>query len=251
MMKEYGSNYQQVADVSESAAKTQQWGKWELQRLKVLAQENSGKTYKFKSLSLACAISMIASGIVGLFTEITRINLLAAFVEVYIFGFGIIMLTVDASDLLCPSNRKKWVTEYVFFITTLWGKGAFYLFAGALMMAQWSSELMIVVLLGALVFLLGCFMLYSGYSAQDKLSQLQSTLSSEDVLLKKFEEFDEDKNGALDKKELVRLCKSLGSNLTTAELESFVLLMDTNNNGRVEYGEFLAWWKGNSAPSEV
>jgi Ca2+-binding EF-hand superfamily protein len=42
---------------------------------------------------------------------------------------------------------------------------------------------------------------------------------------------------------LAELCKSLGSPLSYNVLESAILLLDKNNDGKIQYDEFLAWYK--------
>lgn len=42
---------------------------------------------------------------------------------------------------------------------------------------------------------------------------------------------------------LASLCQSLGSPLDYNTLESAILLLDTNGDNKIQYEEFLAWYK--------
>jgi Ca2+-binding EF-hand superfamily protein len=59
-----------------------------------------------------------------------------------------------------------------------------------------------------------------------------------------FKRFDIDNTGTLDSAELASLCQSLGSPLTLNELESAILVLDVNGDGKITYGEFLKWYVG-------
>ena len=43
---------------------------------------------------------------------------------------------------------------------------------------------------------------------------------------------------------LATLCSELGSPLDYNALESALLMLDVNANGKISYAEFLGWYKG-------
>lgn len=47
---------------------------------------------------------------------------------------------------------------------------------------------------------------------------------------------------------LASLCSDLGSPLDYNTLESALLILDTNANGKISYDEFIGWYKGTSRP---
>jgi len=53
-----------------------------------------------------------------------------------------------------------------------------------------------------------------------------------------------DGSGFLDGKELPSLLKSLGHELSKPELDSAMLILDTNGSGKIEYSEFKDWLLG-------
>mmetsp|Transcript_3973 Transcript_3973/g.5524 ORF Transcript_3973/g.5524 Transcript_3973/m.5524 type:complete len:264 (+) Transcript_3973:73-864(+) len=243
---DYGTNLAQAQEFGKKAldSKPVQWGKWELERLKGLAMENSGDSLKFKTLSFAAGVAMCSSGLFGFFTQLFSLSVMHAMVELYVLCFGIVALIIDAQEVLCPANRRAAIYKYAKFMFTLWGKGLFYLFVGSLMIAQWS---MFDVVIGLYVALVGVYMLYTGYHVHKKLAALKTHLSDDNVLKRKFNEMDVDHSGALEGDEIVKLCKALGSDLTAAELESFVLMIPRNSQDKVEFPAFLQWWKGDEA----
>lgn len=55
-----------------------------------------------------------------------------------------------------------------------------------------------------------------------------------------FDIFDKDKKGLITPKELGAVMKSLGQNPTDAELFDMLSEVDLNNNGQIDYNEFLS-----------
>lgn len=57
-----------------------------------------------------------------------------------------------------------------------------------------------------------------------------------------FDKFDTDNNGYIDKDEFGALVKTLGIELSIEKVAVALLAIDVNGNGRIEFGEFSAWW---------
>jgi hypothetical protein len=74
------------------------------------------------------------------------------------------------------------------------------------------------------------------------LSQ-QSQFSNETDLKRAYDKHDADASGSLDAEELSVLCKEMGAVLSRSELEAALLMLDTNDNGKIEYDEFAGWWR--------
>ena len=73
-------------------------------------------------------------------------------------------------------------------------------------------------------------------------------LKREEVLLKVFEELDEDGNGTLSVEELQKALSqsSLGA-VGISDVLEFVRSADTNGDGVIDFAEFVAAWKGAGA----
>ena len=60
----------------------------------------------------------------------------------------------------------------------------------------------------------------------------------------KFNQADIDGNGALSPSELAHVCSLLGTTLKKNELETAVFVLDKNEDGKITFEEFQAWWIG-------
>ena len=86
-----------------------------------------------------------------------------------------------------------------------------------------------------------------GHHSKSKLDLVRSLLSTEEVVKSAFDAADESKDGALSASELGHLCLALGSSLEPQEVEAALQTLDTDGNGKIEYDEFICWWKGEGA----
>ena len=58
-----------------------------------------------------------------------------------------------------------------------------------------------------------------------------------------FDEFDNDKSGALDRAEITEFVATFGMNLSIEEEKKMFVEIDKNNDGEIQFDEFLPWWK--------
>ena len=61
-------------------------------------------------------------------------------------------------------------------------------------------------------------------------------------ILEAFKSIDRDKNGYLDKDELYIMMSNFGGNITRTEFDSIYNSVDVNNDGKVDYKEFVKYW---------
>ncbi len=61
-----------------------------------------------------------------------------------------------------------------------------------------------------------------------------------------FERFDRDSNGWIDEGEFGELLSSLGVSFPREKVMIAFMAIDVNGNGRIDFGEFEAWWKKRS-----
>jgi calmodulin len=57
-----------------------------------------------------------------------------------------------------------------------------------------------------------------------------------------FDHYDKNKNGVIEIGELGTLLEALDAKLDGAQLAAAIGDLDSNNNGRLEFDEFIAWW---------
>ena len=57
-----------------------------------------------------------------------------------------------------------------------------------------------------------------------------------------FVHFDRDSSGTIDRGELRQLLEAMEAECSDEELETGLKEIDSNQNGRIEFREFLRWW---------
>ena len=57
-----------------------------------------------------------------------------------------------------------------------------------------------------------------------------------------FDQFDKNKNGYIDKKELGTLSAALNEPLSPAELQDFFKNVDKDYSGKISWDEFIKYW---------
>ena len=80
---------------------------------------------------------------------------------------------------------------------------------------------------------------HSGQSLPDSAVLKRHKTRNEQSVRDAFNEADQDKNGSLDYHEVAVLCESLGTEMTTDELEAE---MDADHDGTISFEKFETWW---------
>jgi Ca2+-binding EF-hand superfamily protein len=62
-------------------------------------------------------------------------------------------------------------------------------------------------------------------------------------LQERFQQFDRDRNGLIDREEFRRLIASLGASLNDRETERAFADLDKDGSGHIEFEEFCGWWR--------
>jgi len=57
-----------------------------------------------------------------------------------------------------------------------------------------------------------------------------------------FDQFDKDKDGYINKKELNNLASALDNQLSPAELQDLFRDLDIDNSGKITWEEFIKYW---------
>lgn len=89
---------------------------------------------------------------------------------------------------------------------------------------------------------IGVMIFIASRQTLQKLSEHKSAMIDEKVIKEKFNSYDKNSDGSLDPKELALLCNDLGSPLGYNQLEAAILILDKNDDGKIQYSEFLEWW---------
>merc|ERR1711874_125612 len=77
-------------------------------------------------------------------------------------------------------------------------------------------------------------------AAESGLNKFRNCFRNIQELIGAFKRFDENCDGSLSPQELVSGAKSVGLNLTSSEVKAIFTLADTNNDGEVNYTEFIS-----------
>merc|ERR1719357_2141894 len=77
-------------------------------------------------------------------------------------------------------------------------------------------------------------------AAESGLNRFRNSFRNIQELIGAFKRFDENCDGSLSPQELVAGAKSVGLNLTSSEVKAIFTLADTNNDGEVNYTEFVS-----------
>ena len=57
-----------------------------------------------------------------------------------------------------------------------------------------------------------------------------------------FDYFDRNGNGTMEVAEFAKLLEALGAETSAEEVAAGIRALDSNRNGLIDYGEFVAWW---------
>ena len=66
-----------------------------------------------------------------------------------------------------------------------------------------------------------------------------------------FDRYDTDGSGTIEHSEFRHMLKDLGVEMTHAEFQEAVTMLDSDHNGKIDFEEFLLWWKQNAGNGVV
>ena len=69
--------------------------------------------------------------------------------------------------------------------------------------------------------------------------------NDENIILKAFQYFDTDNNGKINVEEIKHVLTFLGDIMTQEEVDKFFKSVDIDNNGCLDYREFIKFWMNN------
>ncbi|CAJ1966024.1 unnamed protein product [Cylindrotheca closterium] len=187
---------------------------------------------------LLAALAMITTSLIGLISDVYRIDTISAIIDIYCMILGVIMIILEYGHQLSffaaiqPSLYRN-----ALFLRFVWGRGLFYFVAGTIEISQRHYMNIIV---GSLVCLLGFAFAIIGRSASQKLAEARrSTFTMED-LRSKFNESDEEMKGSLDMNQFSSFIKLLGMDMNRREVETTFLQLE--EDGRIAFEVIVEWW---------
>jgi hypothetical protein len=192
----------------------------------------------WRVLGLISGVCMVLRSIVGLYQHLFSFHVI---LDVWMGIFGMFSVMMERKD----TNQKVQaiIKQYARLLTNPFGRGIVYLLVGLLILsrAEWLD-----LLVGGIVMTNSILLLISAKHMSKVFNELHSAKYTESYIMSKFYEFDKDKSGTLDTKELAALCSSLGANLSKNELEVALFVLDADGDGHIAAIEFLRWWKSST-----
>lgn len=197
--------------------------------------------WSWRVAGLFAGIAIMLYAAMSFLAHLTGLSPATAVIDIYLFIFGLSAVLLEFKDQTFTKRGLEILKREALFLYRPYGRALFYVFVGVLILATGG---LLGLLIGGYVTAVGVFVYVASRDAIKRLDQLKGSLHNDQDLAQKFKEFDKDNTGYLESKELAALCQSLGTNLTIHELESAILLLDSNSDGKISYNEFLDWWKG-------
>ena len=201
-----------------------------------------------KSLTAMCIIGGVLTALNGFFGMMNLLSPFDILASAYNFVFGLLFIFLEVHEKIGYLGFVYQKIEYwMRVLTTLTGRSMFYLYVGSLFLSKMTFFSMV---LGAYMCACGIFSFVIGKRAVAKLNEPQFELQDmeqgqrAEFVKGKFNEFDHDASGFIDVKEFPSLLEGLGQQLTEAELEMALKILDTNGNGTIEFSEFQRWLNG-------
>lgn len=152
---------------------------------------------------------MIVTSIFGFLSSIFGLSPFMACLDIYILVFGILSVCLEYQDQVFTKKYVDVIRKEAHFLITPSGRAAFYFFVGVLMVAKGG---LLDLFAGLFLILVGVVIYNSCRNAYLVFNELHNAKYTEAFIIAKFREFDVDKSGHLDTKEL-----GLVSNLFTSK----------------------------------
>lgn len=227
-------------------------------RMRDLHRSATQGDFSLRFLALIAGVFLVTSSFFGILEMLLHLRPAAAVLEFYTFVMGCIMVLLESlghirrqqeglsvserlqlsTQISILDNTLQTIIQNARFLQFVWGRGAFYVFAGSLHFLQGSLGNFLV---GGYVIFVGVMYMVVGRQTARKLTQLRKALA-EHTLRAKFEQADKGGNGRLSIEELKHLTESLDMKLSHRECEAAFLCMDKRDAGYLTFEEFQNWW---------
>jgi hypothetical protein len=181
---------------------------------------------------------MIVSNGIAILDRFFSFNFAGSLIAIYGVFFGIIITMLDG-----PGPCARWLNQktlyYAKFLEFTWGRGALYFFVGTLQASNWN---MLDWAVGGLMMFVGATAMGVGIAAARKLRMMKESIANERDLKRKWDQYDRNRDGKLDEKELLALTHDAGIDMSRNEIAAAFLALDKNYDNTISYEEFYSWW---------
>jgi len=184
------------------------------------------------------ALAMIVTSLIGLISDVYRIDTISAIIDIYCMVLGVLMIILEyGHQLSFFAAIQPNLYRNALFLRFVWGRGLFYVLVGSLELSQRHTMNIIV---GCYVCLLGVAFAIIGRSASQKLAEARRSTFTMQDFRGKFDESDEEMKGSLDMNQFSSFIKLLGMDMNRREVETTFLQLE--EDARIAFEVILEWW---------
>lgn len=192
----------------------------------------------FRMLGFVGGLAMIFSNGIAILDRLFSFNYSGFIIALYGVFFGIIITLLEAPGP-CARYLNSGVRYYAKFLEYTWGRGILFFYCGSLQASNWN---ILDWAVGGFMIFVGVTAIGVGIAAARELRLVKFAIKDEAMLKKKWEEYDVDKNGSLDVKELTAFIRDAGVDMTRNEIAAAYLALDKNFDDKITYEEMYYWW---------
>lgn len=207
-------------------------------QMKVIAEEGE---YSWRVLGFFAGMLMTVNGLLSSLSALFGLSLFSLLINLFVVLFGVICTMLEYQDKTMTKKYLQTIEREMHFLYLPMGRGIFYFFCGSLLIVK---DGLFSAISGLCILLIGCLLFYSNRRAVAALAELREEQFNDEKIQQLFHTYDKNGDGSLAPAELASLCSDLGSPLDYNTLESALLILDVNTNGKISYEEFIGWYKG-------
>ncbi len=203
--------------------------------------EDGESTWKYLGFLAGCMIMAVSA--LGALSALFGLGIISLLMYVYVFCAGAVLACLEFKDALIPIKYKEMIRREALFLYRPYGRAAFYMGVGLVMVNMGGF---LTLLVGLYTTAVGAYIYYGSTQALKNLNDMKKGQAPTN-LRAMFDRADKDRDGDLDTSELVHVCAELGTTLNKNELESALFMLDKNGDGKISFDEFQAWWGVNDS----
>lgn len=204
-----------------------------------------------RQLGFVCGALLLVCGLINLTNNALTMCVAPMVIDVTLLVIGVLSLLTEYKVSLMPTRVARYLQEEWRFLFKPFGRPLLYIFGGCFIISQskliafppTGSDLMGFenFLVGFVVCVLSCIIIYNTWVAQQDLEMLRRKHVDFDILSKEFYASDANGDGELDTSEFVSFLHRVGLRLSHNDLETALLELDVDHDGKVSWTEFVDW----------
>ena len=207
-----------------------------LSYLKKAVEDGDGS---WKYLGFIAGVSIMFISLMGFLSSLFGFALVLSILYMYVFCAGALMAALEVKDSFIPAAYREKIRKEALFLYRPYGRAGFYFFIGLVM---FSIGGFMTSLVGVYTAGVGVYIYYGCAQDMKSLEVLRAQAHDEAAMRAQFNAADSSGDGTLSPAELATVCAALGTTLKKNELETAVFVLDKNDDGKISFEEFKAWW---------